>query len=190
MHDYLYSGNYGLGGVGSILVQLARQLTGLTVTATASRSESRAWAADMGAHIVIDDQRPLNEALVDAGFAAVDLVASLTATEHHWPAIAEAISPEGHVAVIDDPKQLDIVPFKRKSVSGHWEFMFTRPMFETKDMIEQHYLLNKAAALFDEGILRNTMKEDFGAINAANLRRAHAHQESGKAIGKSVLSGF
>ena len=114
----------------------------------------------MGAHIVIDHQRPLNEALVDAGFATVDLVASLTATEHHWPAIAEAISPEGHIAVIDDPKQLDIVPFKRKSVSVHWEFMFTRPVFETKDMIEQHTLLNQAAVLFDEGVLRHTMKED------------------------------
>ena len=144
----------------------------------------------MGAHIVIDHQRPLNEALVDAGFAAVDLVASLTATEHHWPAIAEAIAPEGRIAVIDDPKQLDIVPLKRKSVSVHWEFMFTRPLFETNDMIEQHNLLNKAAGLFEDGVLRHTMKEDFGAIHAANLRRAHAHQESGKAIGKSVLAGF
>ena len=95
----------GAGGVGSILIQLARQLTGLTVIATASRPESRAWAADMGAHLVIDHRQPLNEALVDAGFATVDLVASLTATEHHWPAIAEAIAPEGHVAVIDDPKE-------------------------------------------------------------------------------------
>jgi zinc-binding alcohol dehydrogenase family protein len=180
----------GAGGVGSILIQLARQLTGLTVIATASRPESRAWASDMGAHLVIDHQRPLNEALVDAGFASVDLVASLTATEHHWPAIAEAIAPEGRIAVIDDPKQLDIVPFKRKSVSIHWEFMFTRPLFETNDMIEQHNLLNKAAHLFDDGVLRHTMKEDFGPINAANLRRAHAHQESGKAIGKSVLTGF
>ena len=144
----------------------------------------------MGAHLVIDHRQPLNEALVDAGFATVDLVASLTATEHHWPAIAEAIAPEGHVAVIDDPKQLDIVPFKRKSVSVHWEFMFTRPVFETDDMIEQHNLLNQAAALFDEGVLHHTMKEDFGPINAANLRRAHAHQESGKTIGKSVLMGF
>ena len=144
----------------------------------------------MGAHLVIDYQPPLNEALVDAGFASVDLVASLTATGEHWPAIAEAIAPQGHVAVIDDPKRLDIVPFKRKSVSVHWEFMFTRPVFETNDMIEQHNLLNKAAALFDEGVLRHTMKEDFGPINSANLRRAHIHQESGKAIGKSVLSGF
>ena len=180
----------GAGGVGSILLQLARQLTGLTVIATASRPESRAWAPDMGTQIVIDHQRPLNEALVDAGFATVDMVVSPTATEHHWPAIAEAISPEGHVGVINDPKQLDIVPFKRKSVSVHWEFMFTRPVFETKDMIEQHNLLNRAADLFDEGALRNTMKEDFGPVNAANLRRAHAHQESGKAIGKSVLIGF
>jgi zinc-binding alcohol dehydrogenase family protein len=180
----------GAGGVGSILIQLARRLTGLTVIATASRPESQAWARDLGAHTVIDHRRPLNEALVNAGFATVDMVASLTATEQHWPAIAEAISPEGHVAVIDDPKQLDIVPFKRKSVSVHWDFMFTRPVFETKDMIEQHLLLNKAADFFDEGVLRTTMKEDFGPINAANLQRAHAHLESGKAIGKSVLSGF
>jgi zinc-binding alcohol dehydrogenase family protein len=180
----------GAGGVGSILLQLARRLTGLTIIATASRPESQAWAREMGAHIVIDHRRPLNEALVDAGFPTVDIVASLIATDQHWPAIAEAISPEGQIAVIDDPEHLDIVPLKRKSVSVHWELMFTRSLFETADMIEQHHLLNDAADLFDAGVLRTTMKEDFGSINAANLRRAHAHLESGKAIGKTVLSGF
>jgi NADPH2:quinone reductase len=132
----------------------------------------------------------LKEALVDAGFPTVDIVASLTATDQHWPAIAEAISSGGHVAPIDDPEHLDIVPLKRKSVSVHWEFMFTQPLFETEDMIEQHHLLNEAADLFDAGVLRTTMKENFGSINAANLRRADAHLESGKAIGKAVLSGF
>jgi zinc-binding alcohol dehydrogenase family protein len=180
----------GAGGVGSILLQLARRLTGLTIIATASRPESQAWAREMGAHVVIDHRRPLNEALVDAGFPTVDIVASLTATDQHWPAIAEAISPEGQIAVIDDPEHLDIVPLKRKSVSVHWELMFTRSLFETADMIAQHHLLNDAADLFDAGVLRTTMKDNFGSINAANLRRAHAHLESGKAIGKLVLSGF
>lgn len=180
----------GAGGVGSILTQLARRLTGLTVIATASRPETQAWCREMGAHHVIDHRRPLDEGLRGLGIGAVDYVAGLTATDQHLPAIAAAIAPQGRFAVIDDPPALDIMPFKLKSVSVHWELMFTRPLFETPDMAAQHRLLNEVADLVDAGVLRGTATQDLGLINAANLRRAHALVESGQAIGKAVLSGF
>jgi zinc-binding alcohol dehydrogenase family protein len=180
----------GAGGVGSILTQIARRLTGLTVVATASRPETIAWCKGMGPHHVIDHRRPLDEGLKPIGLPQVEYVAALTATDKHLPAIGAAIAPQGKIAVIDDPAILDIVPFKRKSVSVHWELMFTRPLFQTVDMIEQHRLLNEVADLVDAGVLRTTMTEDAGPINAANLRRVHALIESGRAIGKIVLSGF
>ena len=82
------------------------------------------------------------------------------------------------------------MPFKRKSVSVHWELMFTRSLFGTPDIAEQHRILSEVAALVDSGVLRTTARENFGAISAANLRRAHAAVESGSSIGKSVLAGF
>jgi zinc-binding alcohol dehydrogenase family protein len=180
----------GAGGVGSILIQLARRLTGLTVVATASRPETIEWVRTMGAHHVIDHHKPLNEALKSIDVGPADYVASLTASDRHLPAIAELIAPQGAVALIDDPKAFDITPFKRKSVSVSWEFMFTRSMFETADMDAQHRILEEVSALVDAGLLRTTMTRSEGPINAANLKTLHALLERGEAIGKAVLAGF
>lgn len=179
----------GAGGVGSILIQLAKQLTRLTVIATASRPETEAWVRRMGADTVIDHRQPLPAQVAALG-PAPRYVAALTATDRHLPAIAELIAPRGEIGVIDDPAQLDILPFKPKALSVHWEFMFTRPLFETADMIAQHKLLNRVADLVDQGRIRSTANHHGGTINAANLRSAHALQESGRAIGKTVLAGF
>lgn len=179
------------GGVGSILVQLARQLTGLTVIGTASRPETQAWVRELGAHHVIDHNQPLSEELQRIGIHQVTHVASLTQTDQHFAQLVEALVPQGRLALIDDPAQaLDIMQLKRKSLSLHWELMFTRSLFETADMIEQHHLLNRVAELVDTGTLHTTLGEHFGSINAANLRRAHALLESGTAKGKIVLEGF
>ena len=178
------------GGVGSILVQLARQLTGLTVIGTASRAETQQWVRDLGAHHVIDHSQPLLPQLKALGHDQVSMVASLTHTDQHLDQLIEALAPQGKLALIDDPAQLDVVKLKRKSLSLHWEFMYTRSMFETPDMIEQHNLLNRVAELIDAGTLKTTVGEHFGVINAANLRRAHGLLESGKAKGKIVLEGF
>lgn len=180
----------GAGGVGSMLIQLARQLTSLQVIATASRPETRAWCLELGAHHVIDHHEPLSAGLRALDLDGVEYVASLTATDRHLPEIVEILRPQGRLAVIDDPAQLDIVPFKRKSLSVHWELMFTRPLFQTPDMIEQHRLLSEVAGLVEDGVLRTTLAETFGTIDAANLRRAHALIESGRARGKLVLEGF
>jgi NADPH2:quinone reductase len=180
----------GAGGVGSIAIQLARKLTSLTVIATASRAETIAWCRDLGAHHVIDHSKPMPEQLKALGFAHCDLVVSLTATDTHLPAMAEIVAPQGKFGLIDDPKSFDALLFKRKSVSLHWEFMFTRPMFDTPDIAAQNALLNEVSALVEAGAIRTTLSETFGTINAANLRRAHALIESGKAKGKIVLDGF
>ncbi|MDZ4190524.1 MAG: zinc-binding alcohol dehydrogenase family protein [Pseudomonas sp.] len=179
------------GGVGSILTQLARNLTGLTVIGTASRPETQAWVRDLGAHHVIDHSKPLSEELARIGIGQVTHVASLTQTDQHYAQLVESLEPQGRLALIDDPLQpLDVMQLKRKSLSLHWELMFTRSLYQTEDMIEQHRLLERVSDLVDAGVLKTTLGEHFGTINAANLRRAHALLESGKAKGKIVLEGF
>ncbi|MET3457500.1 MULTISPECIES: zinc-binding alcohol dehydrogenase family protein [Pseudomonas] len=178
------------GGVGSILTQLASQLTGLKVIGTASRAQTQEWVRSLGADLVIDHSRPLSDVLKEAGQPQVTHVASLTQTDQHLDQLVEALAPQGKLALIDDPKALDVTKLKRKSLSLHWEFMYTRSLFETADMLEQHKLLNRVAALIDAGTLKTTVGEHFGTINAENLRRAHALLESGKAKGKIVLESF
>jgi zinc-binding alcohol dehydrogenase family protein len=178
------------GGVGSILVQLARKLTALTVIGTASRPQTQAWVAELGAHHVIDHRRPLRPQLTGVGIEHVDHVISLTHTDTYYAQIVDVLKPQGQLALIDDPNTLDAMPLKRKSISLHWEFMFTRSMFRTPDMDRQHALLARVAALIDDGVLKSTVGEHLGKIDAANLRRAHALLEAGRAKGKIVLEGF
>jgi zinc-binding alcohol dehydrogenase family protein len=180
----------GAGGVGSILAQLARRLTGLTVIATASRPETVAWCTAMGAHHVIDHRQPLDQGLKALGTPQVRYVAGLTASAQHQAAILEALAPQGALALIDDPKVFDIVPFKRKSLSVHWELMFTRSLFGTPDIAEQHRILGEVSALVDSGVVRTTLREELGPLSAENLRRAHATVESGRSVGKLVLAGI
>lgn len=178
------------GGVGSMLVQLARRLTCMTVVGTASRPETVEWARRMGAHHVIDHGQPMMAQLQALGIGEVSHVASLTHTEDHLAQLIEVLRPQGCLGVIDDPQTLDVMPLKLKSLSLHWELMFTRPLFETPDMINQHHLLNRIAQLIDQDILHTTLGAHFGTINAANMRSAHALVESGQARGKIVLEGF
>ena len=178
------------GGVGSILVQLARQLTQLTVIGTASRPETVDWVRNLGAHHVINHSRPLSEELRRIGVPHVHYVASLTQTDTHLAEIVESLIPQGRLALIDDPAPFDVKLLKRKSISLHWELMFTRAIYETPDMIAQHRILEELATLLDRGTLRSTLAEHYGTINADNLRRAHALVESGAARGKIVLEGW
>ncbi|MBY5317349.1 zinc-binding alcohol dehydrogenase family protein [Rhizobium leguminosarum] len=180
----------GAGGVGSIAIQIARALTDLTVIATASRPETQDWVKELGAHHVVDHSRPIAPQVAALGIGAPGFIFSTTNTDSHIGDIVEAIAPQGRFALIDDPKTLDIVPFKRKAVSVHWELMFTRPLYGTPDMIEQHKLLNKISELVDVGKIRTTLSEIVGPINAANLKTAHAMVESGRMKGKAVLAGF
>jgi len=180
----------GAGGVGSILIQLARRLTALTVIATASRPETQDWCRKLGAHHVINHRQPMPEQLKAIGHANVALIAGLTNTEQHYPAIAEMIAPQGKFALIDNPTTLDANVLKSKAASIHWELMFTRSSYETPDMIAQHRLLDDVSSLVDSGVVITTLANEITPINAANLRRAHEMIESERSIGKVVLHGW
>jgi NADPH2:quinone reductase len=183
----------GAGGVGSMAIQIARRLTGLTVIATASRPETQAWVRELGAHHVIDHTQPYAPQLAAIGVAAVDIVLALTGTAQNAAQIAETIAPEGHLGLIEGFTALatfDAGALFTKSIGVHLELMFTRSTFGTPSMIEQHRLLGEVADLVDRGVLRTTLKQIVGPIDAAHLKKAHALIESGKTIGKAVLEGW
>ena len=143
----------------------------------------------MGADHVVNHRNPLDQEMKTLGIAP-RYVAALTQTDIHFPAIIELIKPRGHIAMIDDPQNLDIAAIKLKALSFSWELMFARSLFQTEDMDAQHKLLNRVADLLDEGTLVPTVNKHGGPLSAASLRSAHEHQESGAAIGKTVLDGF
>lgn len=182
------------GGVGSILVQLAKAITGATIIATASRDSSKAWVTNLGADYVVDHSKPLQpqiEALIEnEGIGQVTHVASLNGSADYFDTYIDLLVPFGKIALIDDPGAIDISKIKMKSLSFHWEFMFARSMFNAKDMNEQGILLNRIGQLVDEGYVQTTAGKNLGIINAQNLKTAHAELESGTSIGKIVLEGF
>ena len=178
------------GGVGSIMVQLAKKLTNLTVIGTASRPETQAWLEELGADHVINHRESLSKQLADKGLGEVDYVVGLTNSDDHLGEIVESIKPQGKFGLIDDPASFDILQLKRKSISLHWEFMYTRSLFGTEDMIEQHHLLNNVAKMVDNGDIKSTVAHQGGTICADNLKKAHELLESQKALGKIVLEGF
>lgn len=179
------------GGVGSIMIQLAKALTKAKVIATASRETSQAWVSELGADLVVNHHQGLANELANAGIANVTHIASLTHTHQHFNDFATVIAPQGKICLIDDPAEpLDIMQLKAKSVSLIWELMFTRSRFQTDDMIEQHNILNQVADLLDNGRIRSTLQQNLGRICAENVKQAHLAIESGQTIGKIVLEGF
>jgi zinc-binding alcohol dehydrogenase family protein len=176
------------GGVGSMVLQLARSLTGLTVIGTASRPESRQWARDFGAHEVVD-HHDLVANVRGVAPDGVDYVFSPNTRDMIEP-FAELLRPGGEITAIDEPEGLELLPLKPKSITFHWELMFTRPLHETDDMIAQHDLLERVAELVDAGTIRTTLSTELGPIEAATLRRAHEMLESGHTVGKVVVAGF
>jgi zinc-binding alcohol dehydrogenase family protein len=181
----------GAGGVGSMAIQLARKLARLTVVATASRPESGAWCRALGAHHVIDHHGDMPAQLKALELAAPDFILCLNDFDHHFAAMAEALAPQGKLcSILGNEQPLALGPLFAKSATLVFELMFTRSTFQTPDMIAQHQLLDTVADLVDEGVLATTLGQSFGAINAANLARAHAALEGRRTIGKIVLSGF
>jgi NADPH2:quinone reductase len=181
----------GTGGVGSMAVQLARQLTKLTVVTTSFDDErEREWCRKNGADHVLDHTRPIAAQIAALKIAPVKFVFSTNMTGHHFPEIAELIAPQGRIGLIDDPEPFDLRLIKVKSVSTHWENMFTRSIFQTEDMQAQHELLTRLSTMIDDGRVRTTLAEVLGPINAANLGDAHARIWERRAPGKMVMAGF
>ncbi|MGR6974035.1 zinc-binding alcohol dehydrogenase family protein [Streptomyces cynarae] len=178
------------GGVGAMVAQLARALTGLTVIGTASRPETTEFARRMGVSHVVDHRRPLAPQVAEAAPGGVDFVFSTAGTDQNLAAYADVLKPLGRLVAIDDFGPVEIGLLKSKSISFHWEFMFTRSLHQTPDQAVQRHILNQIARLVDAGILTTTATTDLGTINAEHLREAHRVLESGKAIGKITLTGF
>lgn len=181
----------GAGGVGSIATQIATRVAGLTTIATASRQESTNWCKQMGAAHVINHRNPLKAELEKIGVPAVHYILCCNSVELYVAQMADIIQPQGRICSIiraagEQPLQLN--PLMHKSVGFEWELMFTRSMFQTEDMQQQHDLLARVSRLVDQGTLRTTMREDFGEMTAENMSRAHARLESGEMIGKLVLT--
>lgn len=177
----------GAGGVGSIAIQLAKKIAGLTVIATASRPETIAWSKKQGADYVVD-HKDLISSVRELGFQHVDFILDFVDTNSYWDIMVELIKPQGHIASItgsSDPIALN--KLKNKSASFSWELMYTRSMFQTDDMIEQHNILNKIADLLDNGTLQSTLNEKLSGLTSDNLKKAHQLLESGKTIGKIAI---
>ncbi|WP_125723018.1 zinc-binding alcohol dehydrogenase family protein [Flavobacterium ustbae] len=177
----------GAGGVGSIAIQLAKKIAGLTVIATASRPETIDWCKQQGADFVVD-HKELISSVREAGFEHVDFILDFVDTNAYWDIMVELIKPQGHIASItgsSDPVAL--TKLKSKSVSFSWELMYTRSMYQTEDMIEQHNILNIVADLLDDGILKTTLNTTLNGLTADNLKKAHELLESGKTIGKIAI---
>lgn len=181
----------GAGGVGSIAIQLAAR-AGLATIATASRPETVAWCRQMGAQHVIDHRQPLRPQLEAVDLRHVDAIVNLADTDRYWETMGDLVAAQGRIGLIVEPKGPLAIgnQFKAKCVGIHWETMFGRSRLQTSDMIEQHRLLDRVAALVDGGELQTTHTETIGVINAANLRAAHARLESGTTIGKLALAGW
>ena len=181
----------GAGGVGSIAIQIAKRVARLDVVATASREESRNWCLELGADHVVNHREDIPAQLEAIGLGQVDYVLCLNDTDGHWNTLTKVVAPQGHIcSIVETSAPVDIRPLMQKSATFTWELMFTRSMFGTPDMIEQHRLLNAVSSLVDSGTLRSTTGQVVGRIDAANLRKAHALIESGRAIGKLVLEGW
>ena len=181
----------GAGGVGSIAIQFAKQVANLTVTATASRSESCAWCRELGADHTINHYLDIPAQMSELGIDGYDYILCLSDTDKYWQAMATVIVPQGKIcSIVETAALIDLGALKSKSATFVWEFMFTRSMYETDDMLEQHHLLNRVAGLVDEGKIRTTVNKVLKPINAKNLKAAHAEIESRHTIGKIVLNGW
>ncbi|OGN51155.1 MAG: NADPH:quinone reductase [Caulobacterales bacterium RIFOXYB1_FULL_67_16] len=180
----------GAGGVGSILIQIAKAMTKLRVIATASRPKTRQWCLDLGADQVVDHSGPIDQALAAAGERAPKFIAALTETPSHFEALTRAVAPQGVIGAIDDFNGLPIELLKQKAAGFVWEFMFTRPVHQTPDMIRQHQLLNAVSEMVDAGAIRTTLTRNLGRLSVETLLDGHRQLESGSTIGKVALEGF
>ena len=174
----------GAGGVGSIAIQLAKKLARLRVIASASRPESVAWCRDLGADETVDHSQSLD-------IPEVDFVLCLSNSDFYWNQFPRLVKPQGKIGmIVRTVKPVNLEILHDKSISVHLEGMFTRSSFQTPDMAAQHALLNEAAGLVEAGMLKSTLAQNLGRIDAANLKRAHKLLEAGHVIGKLVLEGW
>ncbi|KAL0486124.1 alcohol dehydrogenase [Acrasis kona] len=179
----------GAGGVGSIAIQIAKQLLGLTVIATASREETIQFCKDNGADHVIDHKKDLKEQVDKLSLKnkTVEYIFSCHDPTEYFDKFPDLLSPLGKIALILPPsKPVNIGGFMAKRLSIHYELMFTRPMFNHQQE-KQSEILDKTSELFDSGVLKSTMQKEF-TFNLQGLKDAMDLQDSRKGIGKTVIT--
>ncbi|GAA2228972.1 zinc-binding alcohol dehydrogenase family protein [Herbiconiux moechotypicola] len=176
----------GAGGVGSIMIQLAKKLTQVQVVATASRDESRAWVLALGADHVVG-HHDLASGVLAVAPGGVEWVFS-PHSRGNIPQFATMLKPFGEVTAIDEPSGLDLLPLKSKSIAWHWELMFTRALYETPDMHKQGDLLRQLAQLVDDHTVGTTATTVLDGFAGDTLREAHKLVDSGRSVGKVVVA--
>jgi len=176
----------GAGGVGSYGIQLAK-MCGVEVIATASRPESEAACKDMGADYVINHKEPLKSQLEALGIHSVDYIYDAVSFEAYAEQFCDIIKPFGKIVSITSIGSANLDKFKPKAVSICWEFMYARSMHETEDMARQQEILHAVASLIDACKLKTPVWKVL-PWSLESLKEAHALQQSGKAIGKIVMT--
>nr|WP_263315013.1 zinc-binding alcohol dehydrogenase family protein [Mammaliicoccus sp. Marseille-Q6498] len=177
----------GAGGVGSIATQIGKHL-GLTVITTASRKETKKWSEKMGADIVLNHKHNLKDELKAHKIKEVDYIFNTHSGDLYYEIMAEVIKPRGRiVSIVGFENKVDLNLLKDKSVTFSYEFMFTRPKYETEDMITQHEYLRKLSYLLDSGTIKTTLHTTLKGLSVETITKAHSLIEEGKSIGKIVI---
>ena len=181
----------GAGGVGSMAIQIAKKIAKLKVIATASRAETIEWCEKKGADIIVNHRNNLADEVEKVGYKFLDYILCLNNTDSHWNAMTKIIKPQGMIcSIVENKHPLNMGILKSKSAGFIWEFMFTRSMYETDDMNQQHLLLNEISKLIDSKVLHTTCNDIIKPINAKNLRNVHSRIEKVSAIGKIILADW
>ncbi|MEZ8625561.1 zinc-binding alcohol dehydrogenase family protein [Vibrio splendidus] len=177
----------GAGGVGSITIQLAKQLTNLNVIATASRPETEQWVRDMGADYVVN-HRNLVESVREQGIQHVDYIFNVADTKGHWESMVELIAPQGMISsIVEFDGGIDLSALQGKSAGFVWELMFTRSLFNTDDIQKQQDILFQAANLIDAGRIKTTLTTTLNGFSVDTIKDAHQRIESSASIGKTAI---
>lgn len=177
----------GAGGVGSIAIQLIKILTKIKVIATASRPESTKWVHQLGADHIINHHNSLVEQFKNQNLEKIKYVFSTNSTERYVSDLKEILQPQGKLVLIDDPDFFDVSLFKAKSISINWEFMFTRSLFQTKDLNKQSTILEEISNLIEKSKIKNINTLTLNGLSVQNIEKAHSLLETNSTIGKITI---
>ncbi|MCW2096456.1 UNVERIFIED_ORG: zinc-binding alcohol dehydrogenase family protein [Enterobacter sp. BIGb0239] len=177
----------GAGGVGSLAIPFAKHNSQIKVIATASREDSAQWCRDRGADLVVN-YRDLQGELAKHDITFVDYIFILNDTDGHWAAVSELIAPQGHICtIVENDHPLDQSKLKSKSAALHWEFMYTRSMYQTADMARQGEILNEVAKLVENGVVESSLSETLQGLSVESISEAHRKVLDGHMRGKVVV---
>jgi NADPH2:quinone reductase len=177
----------GAGGVGSLATQLLKAKTKAFVISTASRPESRQWCLDMGADLVIDHARNIEDQLASAHIPQIDMVLSTAKTADNLGWIANLLRPFGHLSVVDLSLSIDANALMLKSASLHMEMVFSK-ILNGRDFKSQGGILEDVAALVVAGRVRAIANTRLDGLTGETMRAAHALVETARTIGKVVIA--